>query len=484
MNTANALPAMFPTVFVVQNVTGGAAHLSGIAKAILTSVSDIELTDGETLPQHFAILYNPNIDKNIYRGVVHFDMFITRLSNIYGIDAKALLQTVNDDVEYKIQTGADVGFEITTTNLGFKTLQAVYRQIAELRPTDISPKTLTFAIDQLDLMIEENHPVIGLDDIGNLLASDDLSTVATWRVVIANMGPEAVEDGEGGAFIRRVGMQVGAIYSSDVYSAVFDIAAWNRQNEQVTKAILFGDLSRASVVLNKSFRDVLDGINNPAERLRIARDVQATFNSYVSDLSGFVAKTDIVNVLGNKEDAAFDSRYEALSTMLTSGELTTADESGEYILKWEGLPTNPLSKLQAGIMSHIADQLHLYSDLRLAVGVISSEYLHGLQLSTINQIICKVWEFNSAAMPVPANHHVKLTHYLLDVLQSSNFNAIDERFFTAFKNILPPSDQDEISNQLIDISTFLVMLFGSPLGTRFTDMSFNGLSYGNLGVWE
>jgi hypothetical protein len=484
MNAAQAIPVMFPTVFIVQNVTGGAARLSGIAKAILTSITDLELTDGEVLPQHFVILQNSNHDKNIYRGMIHFDMFITRLSNIYGIDPKMLLQEVNMAVEEQISNGIDPGFIITSTNLGFKTLQLVYRKIAELRPQDFAPNTLAFAINQLDIMIAESHPVMGLDDIGNLLASDELSTVATWRLVTGNIGPEAVEDGEGGAHIRRVGMQVGAIYSSDVYSAVFDIAAWNRQNDQITKAIMFGDLSQASIVLNRSFRHVLDGVNNPAERLRIARDVQATFNSYVSELSGLVAKSDITQVLNCADDTALDSKHAALSAMLASGELTTQENTGGYILKWDGLPTNPLSKLQSGIMPHIANTVHLYSDLRLVVGEIAGDYLGGIQLDTLCQIICKVWEFNPAAMPVPVNHHVALMHYLLDVLHSSNFNAVDDRFRAAFKDMLPSSDQTEITNQLIDIATFLVLLFGAPLGTRFTDMSFNGLSYGNLGVWD
>ncbi len=461
------LPQMIPTAFTVKNVTGGAAILSGFAHAVLTAVSDAALDLGSVYPQQYVIFNAPQHTTDTYRGIVDVDSYITQLAHAYQIDARAMLDALKEDIMAKISAGTPPEFAITAINLTFKSLQQVYIKIAETDPQHLSNNTLAYALRQIDTMIAEEHTCLGLDDIGELLANDDGSTVATWQLVTANVFSELLDDGQGNA-VRRVIPQIGTIYSSDVYSAVFDIVQWERTNERTTKAIMFGNLQEAATTLCSQFTQVLAGITSDAERLVIAVHVQSALNSYISELNGVVRRSEVVQVT----EPEADTRHSDLLRMRADGIFTTALNCGEYILTWEGLPFNPMTPLQQAVLTHIATSVQMYADLRVVSGVIADPFIESVSLNDLSRIICKSWGINIAAIPVDSTQPARVFMYLLDVLHSSNYNVLDSETHTVLCTVVK-SQLDSTDDLRIETSSLLYHLFASPLDTRYTHLYWN-----------
>ncbi len=462
------IPQMIPTAFTVKNVTGGAAILSGFANAVLTAVCDAALDHGSVYPQQYVIFQAPQHTTDTYRGIVDVDSYITQLAHAYQVDARAILDGLKEDIMAMISAGTPPEFAITAINLTFKSLQQVYTKIAETHPQHLSNNTLAYAIKQIDTMIAEEHTCLGLDDIGELLANDDGSTVATWQLVTANVFSELLDDGQGNA-VRRVIPQIGTIYASDVYTAVFDIVQWERANERTTKAIMFGNLQEAAITLCGHLTQMLDGITSDAERLVVAVHVQSALNSYISELNGVVKRSEVVQVT----EPEADTHHSDLLRMRTDGIFTTALNCGEYNLTWEGLPFNPMTPLQQVILTHIATSVQMHADLRVVSGVIADPFIENVSLNDLSRIICKTWGINIAAIPVDATRPARVFMYLLDVLHSSNYNVLDSVTHTVLCTVVK-SQLDSTDDLRIETSSLLYHLFASPLDTRYTHLYWNG----------
>lgn len=465
---------MFPMVFTVKNVTGGKAILSGFAVQVLASVSDHKFTDGISYPQNYVVVSAPQHNTDTYKGVVDIDMYTVQLSNAYKIDHMSLVDGLKTDMSKQIEDGVEIPFAINKTNLSFKTLQLIYLKIAALHPEQLSPKTLKFAISQLDNMIAEEHPCLGLDDIGMLLSNDELSTVATWQLVTANAFAAEFDEHDGST-ITRVASQVGSIYSSDVYSAVFDIMAWDQMNERISKAIMFGNLQEAVVTIGKAFTSMLDGIVNDAERLYIAQNVHAVINQYIGELNGTIQRTTVITV----DEPEADVDHGILQNMHRDGIFTTAEHSGEYILKWSGLPNNPITPFQNAILTHISERIRLYGDMRTVVGLIGAEYIENISVDAINKIIAKTWGLNLSTIPVDGNKHAMVFKYLLNVLNSSNYNIVDDQTHQQL-NAIVAQQLASLEDLRLCTPSFLYVLFSAPADTRFTNMYCNGEVYTTL----
>lgn len=249
---------VFPLTLHLKDISGKAPILSRFAEAALMSVFDHRSDDGEYW--HYRLLPDSNPVRYL-AGAVDMNRYMATLIHQFDLDQVQITAYAKTAIETMAKE------DVTQAIAMFQLISALYRVLHETRPDVLSDGTYQHAIDMMDVMIEESHPALGVDDIATLISNDTLSTVATWDMIIAYNAPDLREDGEGGMESYGLSYANAFVHSSDVLRSLVSTKAIEQTANAITKSLLYGDKEKAasciSAFVDKSF---ISGIVDEGER--------------------------------------------------------------------------------------------------------------------------------------------------------------------------------------------------------------------------
>ena len=484
---SNSSAKLHPAIFILETVTGSNPLLSGFAAAILNCVADT-IYSSEVIPTAYAVDFAAQKDHNMYRGIIDIDNYSAKLSGVFGVSASDIFATDADRDAMSVELGEIVATVASDKNIPveraainmrmftrFYYLIKLYEKIHEKRPGDLSAETLDFAKKQLMGMIVDDHDALGIDDLLNLIVTDNLSNAATWRFSTGVISSRLVEDGEGGNVLSHISQQIGSIYSSDSFSAIFDHNSWLNRCNAISRAAAYMDADAAVKHTLDMTMGLLSGILDEPFRITVMEKMVQAMRETVSN-SSFNRYAQTINA--NKDKSPVERDHDFYVNMLGASVFETKVGEDQLLMMWNGTPFNPMTRFLNVFFGYLLTNLRLYPDLRLisgfAVDVDSDGYV---DLRTVANGLCTAYEvhpyaaFTGENINVSKQDYQHLFAFMIKLLAGTGFKQIKTDTMQKILALLPANDSDKYGKvsfvKLIEAVT-------DEFNTTIRKLSYNG----------
>lgn len=484
---SNSSAKLHPAIFILETVTGSNPQLSAFATNVLNCIADT-IYSSEVIPTAYAIDFAAKKDHNAYRGIIDIDNYTAKISDIYGVktddifSTESVRQAIANELSEMINEMAaakNVPIERAAMNMPmftrFHYLSKVYEQIHQKRPDDLSAETLSFVKKQLNAMILDDHDALGIDDILNMVVSDNLSNAAVWRFTTGVISSRLVEDGEGGSVLSHVSQQIGSLYSSDSFSAIFDHTDWTNRCTAISRACSYMDENAAVKHVLDMTTGLLSGILDERFRITIMEKLVQSMRETISN-SKFNRYAMAVNATKDRTPAERDSDYYA--NMLSSSVFETKVGEEQLLMMWEGMPFNPMSKFLNVLFGYLMTNVRLYPELRLISGFSVDVDEEGyIDLKVVSNGLCTVYEVHPLAAFTGENLNISkhdwqhLFQFIITLLAGNGFKQIKDETLAKILAVLPEKNSDKYGKvKFADLITAVCDEFNSTI----KQLSYNG----------
>lgn len=484
---SNSSAKLHPAIFILETVTGTNPFLSGFASSILNCIADL-VYSSEVIPTAYAINFAAQKDHNAYRGIIDIDNYTAKISDVFGIKPEDIFPTDAERDVMSAELGEIVANACANKNVPvehmsanmrmftrFYYLSKVYQKIHEKRPEDLSPETFEFAKKQLMLMIEDNHDALGIDDILNLIVTDNLSNAAVWRFSTGVISSRLVEDGEGGSVLSHVSQQIGSIYSSDSFSAIFDHSSWLNRCNAISRACSYMDADAAVKHTLDMTTSLLSGISDERFRITVMEKMARALRETVSN-SAFNNYALMMNA--NKEKSPIERDHEYYIGMLDASMFETKAGEDQLLMQWDGTPFNPMTRFLNILFGYLLTNLRLYPDLRLisgfSVDVDSEGYV---DLKTVSNGLCTAYEvhpfaaFTGENIDVSKQDYQHLFQFMIKLLAGTGFKQLKVETLENILALLPEKGSDKYGK--VNFAKLISAVTGE-FNTTIRKLSYNG----------